>query len=555
MHVAPQWQHYWFVFENWLYLVFLGLYYVVALMVILEGYTKELFSTHRASRVHRVLWQFHTGEHIHAHRTYERGGRKVAGTARVATPEGKTIIWNRHSRPQRAIRNNGIIILGWGVVWGMLFHTRETVTLVTVCLTVGAMSLAALAVWHGRKKLAGRPSRPIKVKVLAHSGEAVPVVDDDLHVAGGEVLSAKPQLDGGVPLKVMALLLAEPLGISAAETERLLTLTPERGELRLPDSFAAVDKQRDAVEAVVRAQTSSTLAFTWATSHTPRMATWIPVKTELPRMVSFSDYWPQMQRLRPGEFGVGVDVQGHMYVTSHNEDTPWHQRCAGAGSGKSTGFQIKLTQICIRDPAADVYCVDTKQVSFQNFHGIPGVHVYDDPLGDMAGIWNVFYDLADIMDERYKLIRTHQARKEDFNDIWVLIDEGNDLAGQLKMFYVRKMKKSGDPSQPPIWPDAIGRLFYLGREVHIRGEAMFQNVTDRVLGGVSLRDAFGVTGMAAYKKNQWNRIIGTTPVPECRMGPGRIMMVNGTDQTWVQGFYAEPDELRELCLAGRKDRR
>jgi hypothetical protein len=83
---------------------------------------------------------------------------------------------------------------------------------------------------------------------------------------------------------------------------------------------------------------------------------------------------------------------------------------------------------------------------------------------------------------------------------------------------------------------------------------MFQNMTDKVLGGVSLRDAWSYIGMAGFNKNQWGRIVGTTPVPELRTGPGRIMMVNGPDQRWIQGFYDDPDWLREYAMSARRER-
>jgi hypothetical protein len=61
--------------------------------------------------------------------------------------------------------------------------------------------------------------------------------------------------------------------------------------------------------------------------------------------------------------------------------------------------------------------------------------------------------------------------------------------------------------------------------------------------------------MAAYKRNQWTRVVGTTPVPDCRIGPGKIMMVNGSDQRWVQGFFDDHEFLREYALAGRQLRK
>jgi hypothetical protein len=371
-------------------------------------------------------------------------------------------------------------------------------------------------------------------------------------VAGGTLTEAKPRLDGGIPQTIMATLLADPIGCSPVEADRRLQIGSDRGSLALPDTFAALDRQRAVVEEIVRAQTNARLAFTWSTSAVPRTVSWVPVVRSLPGRVPFRDYLTALEALAPGDFGVGLDIDRKLYVASHNGDKPWWLRSVGSGGGKSMGFKVKLAQICHKDPEAEVYCVDTKQISFQCMHGIPGVHIYDDPVDHMDQIYTVWYTLAGIMRDRYTALRKREIRRDELRDIWILADEGNDLSTSMKSYYVTNIKESGDPAQPPVWRDAIEKLINQGREVGIRGEFMFQNMTDQALGGISLRDSWGGVAIGNYKKNQFGRIIGTTFVPP-KEGAGKLLMVEGSRQNWVQGFCDDDPFLRDYALIGREE--
>jgi hypothetical protein len=546
--------------------VLYAIYYSAVLFFVINGGVQELFGHtkggHQHSRLHRVLWQWHTGLHVHPHRSYgdESHRKRSANAVNRTTPEGAIVYWSSASRPTRALRNNlaslGVITL----VYGMLFDTRVSVQILTVVIVVAAFAVLALLLQRLRVHVSGKPVRKIITNPMAKKAVvgASPLVQEAKatthYVAGGTVTEDKPQMDGGIPQQVLGMLISDALGVSAAEAVARLSLSPDRGALRLPDSFPALQRQRDTIEEIISAQNSAKLRFAWRTSTVPRVAEWIPVITTMPTQVFFRDHLAALEKLPLSQFGVGLSMERTLFVADHGGDTPWHLRCAGSGTGKSTGFLVKAAQICHRYPDADLYCWDSKQVSFEDLHGIPGVYIYDDPVSAMPSMYQGFYDLANIMRERYTMVRRRQATYADFNDIWVLVDEGNDLASQFKTYYQKDVKKSSDPAQPLVWAEAIAALVYQGRQVGIRGEWMFQNMTDRALGGVSLRDAFPVVGMAGYKKNQWSRIIGTSPVPDCKNGPGKICMVHGPDQQWVQGFWDEPQYLREYAMASRKGR-
>lgn len=531
-------------------------WYALMAILVIDGNFKELMGPHH-SHVHRLVWQYHTGMYIHPNRTYggEKRLKKTAISSNRATPEGSIVYWSPKTRLNRALRRNGIVIGTITFLLGLVWTPKLTIQIATWAI----MAITSVVVWFCvrkvRAKIRLKGPKKLQIKNIVKSSPIVRSEPEEIHVVGGSVLEEKPSLSRGVPASIMSGLIADSIGCSTAETITRLKIGPDRGKLELPDHFPALGKQRDVVEEIIRAQTSTTVKFTWQTTNVPRTLSWVPVNNTLPRTVLFRDWVEHLQALPIDTFGIGLNLQRELYVVSHGGDTPWHLRSAGSGSGKSTGFQVKLAQICYQDPDAEVYCIDTKQVSFASMKGIPGVHVYDDPVDHMMDIWRLPYDLRDLMRQRYTSVRSGHSRKEDFGNIWVLCDEGNDLASQYKTFYTESIKEPGDPAAPKVWLEAIAPLIYQGREVGIRGEFMFQNMTDKALGGVSLRDAFNPVGMAGYKRNQWSRIIGTTPIPECRYGPGKIMMVNGPHQEWVQGFYDDATFLREYALANRKGRR
>jgi hypothetical protein len=352
------------------------------------------------------------------------------------------------------------------------------------------------------------------------------------------------------PLAVAAEAIIDPDGSLGTRLGSMITMerdwqTIKRGpigKMIVPDDFHANEGQRTQLEALISSRLPVPVKFRWQTVKSPFSVT-ILASPAMPRTVPFRRYVDQLEALGPDEFGVGVDGDGEVYVADHGGDTPWHARCAGSGTGKSTGFQIKTAQILHKDPDAEVHAFDTKQISFEPLRGVPRLTIYN----DMADIWSAWYRLAGIMDQRYRDMKADPTAIDRMNNIWIEVDEGNDMAVQLVGHYRANVRQPGEPNQPPIWLEAIAPILWKGRQVKIRGEFMLQNMLERYLGGLSLRPSFGVIGMAGYKPNQWKTIIGTTPVPKLQTGPGRICMVRGAEETWVQGFFDLPDFIRDYA--------
>jgi hypothetical protein len=493
------------------------------------------------------------GRSVHLQRTNQDDTKalaRAAGASNRATPEGLMIYWNPRARWIRVIRNNAFILIWLNITCGMVIDPKTTVVLVTLLALFVLSGWVTLWVINLRKKAEAR--RPVHRPALSTTNRAKAIFAEDETTVGSRprlVVEEKPQLEG-VPKTVLAGLLSSDMGCSVAELQTRLTMTPDRGEIRLPDSFAARLKQREPIEETIEAHTSGPVRFTWTTTETPRTLSWIPIVIHrLPDMVRFRDWLGVIEALPMLDFGVGVTAEQNMYVSSHAGDTPWNCRFAGSGTGKSIGFLVKAVQIIKKDPTAELFCVDTKQVSFKYLHGIPGVHVYDNPVSEMGEIWDVFPRLAGVMRSRYAAVREHRGSLRDFHNIWLLVDEGNDLGASLKSYW--KNVKEGDTANPPIWGESIGPLLRQGREARVFGEWMFQDLRDQAMGGESLKMAFGEFGAAGFLPQQFSRTIGN-PAPECLEGPGKILMCRGNKRTWVQGFYDDPEWLRSYALEARE---
>jgi hypothetical protein len=502
-------------------------------------------------------------------RSYGDEGRlkRTGGGNARATPEGRIVYFSKLKRRGRAVRNNIAVIAFLTLVWAFLADPPDTLRTLTL-LAVGY--LAWLVYRRIERAREANPlaasSEPVERPALSQSKAAKHILAQDKPVpdAAGttpmprpiraEPAKPKPRLTTGVAPSVIATLLAQQLGVSPAEVQLLLKMTPQQGELQLPDTYAALVRQRGDVEEIIEAHTDGDVSFSWRTTVTPRRLVWTPKAKApgLPAMARFREYLALMEALPNGVFGLGLDENREMYSSDYRGDTPWHCSSMGSGTGKSSRFLALGAQICHNDPDADLYCIDTKQVSFEYLKGIPGVHVFDNPQSEMGAIWKVFFTLEGIMRDRYTAVREKRARYEDFNDIWILVDEGNDLADQLKSWW-KKIKEKDEPAQPIIWESAIAPLLRLGRQCGIRGEFMLQDVTDRSLGGASLKMAFSEFTMAGWKEPQFKRILGYAP-PPIMEGPGRMLACRGNKQTWVQGFYDEPEWLRDYALEARRGR-
>ena len=541
---------------DWIvFVVIFGLYICTAGWWMINGFTRELFGSPlpHMGRIHKVVYNFHTGLPVHNMKSHgdQRKLKRVAGSTSRATPDGSTVYFTPWKRWQRALRNNVIVTCWLLASCGMAIDPAGTVRAITLLILFGLIGLAALLVRKQRER--ARRSRPVSRPAIAQTKPAKLILGADTTTIGTRPkleLETKPQLEG-VPPSVIANLLASRMGVSAAEVMNRLRVSPDSGSLVLPDTYAALKKEREPVEEVIEAHTVGKVRFAWKTTETPRVLEWFPVTVPvLPTNVRFRDYLSELERLGARETGLGLRADKSLYIQSHNGDLPWWCRFMGSGTGKSMSFLVKAAQIAHKDPKAEIHCFDTKQVSFEALHGIPGVHIYDNPVTGMGEIWNGLYSIAGLVESRYTAVREKRKKLSDFNDVWVFADEGNHLGGKLKTYWTKDLGESS--ASPSIWAEAIAPILQQGRQARVFGEWMFQDLTDRAMGGQSLKFAFSAFCAAGFMPNQFTRTIGP-PAEECLEGPGRILVCQGNKRTWTQGFYDDEQWLHDYALENRRD--
>jgi hypothetical protein len=534
------------------FLVWFGLYGLSALWYISNGYGQEYLGWRHAGRpgkIHTVLVRFHTGLHIDKDRSYgdEAHRKRAAGGNRG------TVYWHARSRWFRAVRNNAIIF-GILVLLSMMADwPADTVRVITLLVMAGLVWYCVVLVRRMRRKHASK--RPVSRPAIAQTKRARAILEADERTVGRTPRleeEAEPALEG-VPAATLAALISGEMGCSTAEVLSGLVILPSGARLApLPDTFSAIERKRQNVEEIIGAAFRGKLRFDWATTSVPRALSFVPlVEHRLPSMVRFRDYLDKIEALPARDFGLGVRADRSMYVQSHRGDLPMWCDFMGSGCGKSTKFLVKAAQICHKDPLADVYCIDTKQISFEPLQGIPGVYIYSNPVTEMEKIWNVFYVLNGILESRYTAVREGRNKLTDFNDIWVLGDEGNHLGDKLKNYHSKVLGETG--ASPAVWREAIAPLFQQGRQANIFCEWMFQDLTDRAMGGQSLKFAFSAYIAAGFQPNQFTRTIGS-PAEECQEGQGRMLVCQGNKRTWTQGFYDDEQWLHDYALENRMER-
>ena len=358
----------------------------------------------------------------------------------------------------------------------------------------------------------------------------------------------------GIVAPLSAALSAIP-GMPDEDMEKSITLKPDflkikRGELGrvyFPNRFEANENERTAVEKLIELRFPVPVELKWHTKKTPQYAA-IMAAPLLPRMILFMDHLDDIAKCKNGEYLAGYDKDNKPVYLSHLGDFPHKGFSMGSATGKSTLLRSIAAQILNKDPSNEITVIDTKRVSLAIFDGVPGVHLFNDPK-NMSAMWKALEELKAEMDRRYEIYVKDRSAKFPLH--WLFMEEENDFSVQVNGYWKFELRDKGDPMMAPIWYNTIAPLLWQGREVGIFVICVAQYMLERNFGNLGLRTSFGTIGMAGYKTNQWRTIVGTSPIPPVQEGQGRIMIIEGPREVWIQGLYAEESVLREYALKNR----
>ncbi|MFD4263786.1 hypothetical protein ACFWR9_40845 [Streptomyces sp. NPDC058534] len=422
--------------------------------------------------------------------------------------------------------------------------------LARLAMTAAALGLLVPA-WRGWT-LAGLALAAGTAVVLAHRHRPKPPGDD---VVYGPRLWVILRDDLNLPddePRENWLLLPERLGADGA-----------RIALRLPWTFRGSELERQQVTELINSRlpgdwvgrysfTGET--FTAVYTHKPPPKPPAP-EPECPEGVGFfdEDIQEAIANCKKGEIVVGKDTFGNIVIKEMGDgETPHWALSVGTGGGKSAFCQMVIAQLVAQ--GYYIFAADVKRVSVSNYIGVVGCYIYNDPMNpqDMR---NGVQWFVDEISARSAISEADPTA--EFPGILCLIEEANEFADVSREWWDDNRKTKDDEDGPkdraadPIW-GTVASGARLGRHVHGNILAVFQDLRDQALGGKGLRNLFRLKFMGNFSVNSWNNVIGTKPVPDSIDKAGRMMIVEGNSQNWVQTLYATPDELRAWAIEQRE---
>lgn len=498
---------------------------IVALIFITFGFIRVFQILAEHGPINMVM-RWMVGRH-HAHTHHERHTTATFWHASngkiIGRPAGRVL-----KRHHRAGWVNLIRSIGWITAFAFAVYGLISVRIPTI-IAIGGFVLALLI----RKAI-------VTIRAMRRSYENRLVVRPMARALAGIPGTSEQDMESNIELR----------------PDYALIKRGEIGRVYFPDTFRAAPAEQEAVNDVLSRRLPMEIDVSW---HAPKgkemQYARIVAAPPLPKLIRFEDHLDDIRKLKPLEYIIGYDRNSKGKILSHREDKPMKAFSMDSGTGKSTTLRSVIAQIKTVTPNAWIYVFDTKQVSLECFRGIPRVIIHSDP-SQMGDMWNEWERLRGIVRDRYTAFKADPAVAEFFDPIFIFLEEGNDFSVQIKAYWQNELRPTLDDPQmrklnnPPIWYD-IANILWQGREVSVFNISVLQNFMEKYFGGISLRPAFGTMGMAGYKPSQWRTIIGTTPVPVRQDGQGRICIVEGREETWIQGLYAEKEWFtkytREVC--------
>lgn len=348
--------------------------------------------------------------------------------------------------------------------------------------------------------------------------------------------------------------LAGILDLTVAQTAKSITLpnrfgpsmTGDIGAITLPSRFRASPEQRKATEHLVRSRLPVDVDFSWKTSRNPQVLG-ILAAPKPPDMVRFQDHIALMEACAPGDILIGLDRHATPYYGSFNQENPHWGFSVGSGRGKSTFLLMTTAQVLHNDARATVDAIDPKMSSLNPLVGIPGVTIARDPM-NIPEMWDVIGRFKNTMLSRLKTQETDPTA--EFPIKLLVIDEINSFASMSSKHWKGLPKaERASGSIPAVWDD-IAFILWMGRQAKCYMIVVGQRLDDKATGSCGLRDSLGFRGLAGYRKNQWEMLVGG-PMPRSQKPRGRWIYSDGESESWIQNLYAKPEIIRDYATARR----
>ncbi|SDY85967.1 FtsK/SpoIIIE family protein [Modestobacter sp. DSM 44400] len=236
----------------------------------------------------------------------------------------------------------------------------------------------------------------------------------------------------------------------------------------------------------------------------------------------------------------GVDEDGEAMVWRPAVD-PNLMLVGSPGTGKTAAAHTILTQVT--GYGWPVWVVDGKSIEFLGFQSWPNVQIVGTSIEQQVAI---IHRAWEVMERRYELITSGQARESDFEPLLVFLDEWADFRANLMSWYAG-VKVKGDPTKPLVLIEA-GSLARKGRTSRVHLVFGTQRPDAEYFGG-DMRDNFRMRVSMGRLSPQgammmWESpTIGTSIPRGCR---GRATTINDDNRAVEIQTYRTPDPRKTL---------
>lgn len=322
--------------------------------------------------------------------------------------------------------------------------------------------------------------------------------------------------------------------------------------LALPVHFAGTELDRQQLDHLVNTRVPGDWVSRFYLMRGTHFAIWThkpkpKPKPTPPEMVDFFD--PRIQdavrSCTKGEIVVGIDADGNVVIRELDNETAHWVASIGSGGGKSSFLQCIIAQL-VRQ-GFTIVGVDVKMASLACYVDVPGIHIYSDPRNVVDMREAIGWCKEEVQARNYIASKRPDV---EFPGLCLVLEESNEFADVSKEWWTDN-KEKGDLAADPVWGD-VASFMRLGRHVHGNLVAVFQDLRDQATGGKGLANLFRRFIMGSFRVQQWDRIVGTKPIPESEDKAGRVIMVEGKNHVALQIPYATPERYRAYALAERE---
>ena len=263
---------------------------------------------------------------------------------------------------------------------------------------------------------------------------------------------------------------------------------------------------------------------------------------EFPELLTYTDSRPHILSADESFAVFGVDGKGEAVGVDLDDESPHILVNAGTGGGKSVIARTILSQQ-VRKGSLGVV-LDIKRHSHKWAQNNPSIG-YAKTLPEIG---NALVELGRELHRRNEIVDLHDGPNETApigRRVIVVMEEMNATLTQLRDLSRRLPKGSYTAL------DAYFDLMLMGRAVKMHVVAVTQYADARVMGGVAMRENFGLRILAKYQKPSWTLLAWDAGLPlPCPPERGRGYSVNGGKAVQTQYLFLTEAEAATLASGG-----